>query len=296
MTFSEELTYITKGKCLYRVNLKNFTTIGIGGPAKYFVYIDSLLQIKELINLCNKKRVKYVVLGGGSNTLFSDKGFDGLVINTKRFSSIITTDDGIVVTAGVSVKNLLDFCVEKSLFGVEFLSGIPASLGGVIACNAGAFGKSISDVVKEVKTLKGEKLLVYNKEDCKFNYRSSRFLTSKEVIISAKLNLLSEDAKNVKENILNNKRLRALQPKGKTFGSVFKNGKNYFAGELIERAGLKGFQIGGAKISDKHANFIINENNATAKEVVCLIEKIKEEVLDKFGVELLPEVKLIGEF
>jgi UDP-N-acetylmuramate dehydrogenase len=302
-----------------KVLLKDYTTFKIGGPARYFFVAKNKEDWKNAILWAKKKRLPFFILGGGSNVLFSDKGFNGLVIKMQNTQYKIRNTK-IVAEAGVPLQKLVLEAAKKGLSGLENLAGIPGTLGGAIWGNAGAFGREIGDLVEEVKILQiaNGKLQIVNfkKEDCKFGYRESIFKRKENwIILEAILRLKKGKKKEIEEKIKEILRLRKeKQPlEFPSAGSVFKNVpiekvskrirekfrekiKDGFlpAGVLIEAAGLKGFQIGGAKISEKHANFIVNVGKAKASDVKELIEKIKKEVKKKFKIQLEEEIKLVG--
>jgi UDP-N-acetylmuramate dehydrogenase len=301
------------------VLLRDYTTFKIGGPARYFFVAENKEDLKNAILWAKKKKLPFFILGGGSNVLFSDKGFNGLVIKMQNTQYKIRNTK-IVAEAGVPLQKLVLETAKKGLSGLENLAGIPGTLGGGIWGNAGAFGREIGDLVEEVKILQiaNGKLQIVNfkKEDCKFGYRESIFKRKENwIILEAILRLKKGKKKEIEEKIKEILRLRKeKQPlEFPSAGSVFKNVpiekvpkeirekfkekiKDGFlpAGVLIEAVGLKGFQIGGAKISEKHANFIVNVGNAKASDVKELIEKIKKEVKKKFKIQLEEEIKLVG--
>jgi UDP-N-acetylmuramate dehydrogenase len=301
------------------VLLRDYTTFKIGGPARYFFVAKSKKDLKNAILWAKKKKLLFFILGGGSNVLFSDKGFNGLVIKNQNTQYEIRNTK-IVAEAGVPLQKLVLETAKKGLSGLENLAGIPGTLGGAIWGNAGAFGREIGDLVEEVKVLevKGSRLKVkrLKNKECEFGYRESIFKRKKNwIILEATLKLKKGKRKEIEEKIKEILRLRKeKQPLGfPSAGSVFKNVpvekvpkeirekfkeeiKDGFlpAGVLIEAAGLKGFQIEGAKISEKHANFILNVGEAKASDVKELMEKIKKEVKKKFKVQLEEEIKLVG--
>jgi UDP-N-acetylmuramate dehydrogenase len=301
-----------------KIPLKEYTTFKIGGPARYFFVAKSKEDLKNAILWAKKKKLPFFILGGGSNVLFSDNGFNGLVIKLQNTQYEIRNTK-IVAEAGVPLQKLVLESVKKGLSGLENLAGIPGTLGGAIWGNAGAFGREIGDLVEEVKILQiaNGKLQIVNlkKEDCKFGYRESIFKKKNWIILEATLKLKKGKKKEIEEKIKKILRLRKeKQPlEFPSAGSVFKNVpikkvpkkirekfkekiKDGFlpAGVLIDAVGLKGFQIGGAKISEKHANFIVNVGEAKASDVKELIEKIKKGVKKKFKIQLEEEIKLVG--
>jgi len=301
-----------------RIPLKGYTTFKIGGPARYFFVAKSKEDLKNGILWAKKKKLSFFILGAGSNVLFSDKGFNGLVIKLQNTQYEIRNTN-VIAGAGVPLQKLILEAAKKGLSGLENLAGIPGTLGGAIWGNAGAFGREIGDLAEEVKVLdvRGSKLEVkkLKKEDCKFGYRNSIFKRRKNwIILEATLKLKKGNKKEIEEKIKEFLKLRKeKQPlELPSAGSVFKNVpikkvpkkiqekfnekiKNGFlpAGVLIEAVRLKGYQIGGAKISEKHANFIVNTGEAKAKDVLKLIELIKKRVKKKFKIELKEEIVLV---
>jgi UDP-N-acetylmuramate dehydrogenase len=300
------------------VSLKNYSTFKIGGKAKYFSVVKTTEEILKAISFAKERKVPFFVLGGGSNVLFSDNGFEGLVIKLQNTQYEIQNTK-IITEAGVPLQKLVLETTKRGLSGLENLAGIPGTLGGAIWGNAGAFGREIGDLVEKVKILEvGSsrlKIKELKKKDCKFGYRNSVFKKKKNwIVLEATLKLKKSDKREIEEKIKEILKLRKeKQPlEFPCAGSVFKNIpvkdlpkkikekfkdkiKNGFlsAGFLIEIAGLKGYQIGKAKISQKHANFIVNLGNAKSKEIVELIKLVKGKVKRKFGVELKEEIQVI---
>lgn len=277
--------------------MKKHTAFGVGGTADYYAEVDSLYTLNALMQKAEENKIPYKIIGLGSNLLVSDKGFKGIIINTRRLNDVFFKRDYVRAMAGATVEKLVKFTVEHSLVGMEKLSGLPATLGGAIAMNAGAFGASISDCIVEVETLSDGKIKKYYKTDCKFSYRSSKFLHKKEAIVSATFDFSRGEREDIVERMrLYNELRKQKQPQGRSCGSVFKNPKAKSAGELIDECGLKGCSIGNAKVSEKHANFIITSSGATATDVYRLITLIKEKIQNVFGVTLNEEVEYLGEF
>lgn len=284
------------GRLRENVLLSEYSTFRIGGPARYLIEVDNAEDLKKVIQKVLELNLQFIVIGGGSNILFSSKGYNGLVIVFKSNNTFSINDNLIEVNASVS----LNYLVNKlnNYTGLEWAVGIPGTVAGAINGNAGAFGGEMSELIKQVKVLevKDNQIIEKNfsKEDCKFSYRNSIFKNNPNlIIISAILELKKDSEENVKQKIKNNLSKRmSKQPKGFSIGSIFKNGEDFSAGELIEKAGLKGLQIGDAKISDEHANFIINLGKATSDDVLELIKIIKKEVKEKFSIDLEEEIKI----
>lgn len=275
------------------------TTFKIGGAADIFASVSSEEEISALIKLANKESVPYMVMGNGSNMLVGDGGIRGLVIHLgKNFSDIKTDGNLIYAQAGALMSSIAAAAAKASLTGFETLAGIPGSLGGALYMNAGAYGGEIGAVVRKVRYIdeKGDIYSVSGSECC-FGYRKSIFSDGKKYIVSAELELKTGDEKEIRAAMADYAARRSeKQPLSMpSAGSTFKRPEGYFAGSLIENAGLKGYSVGGAQVSEKHAGFVVNKGGATAEDVLKLIEHIQSTVYEKSGVKLEPEVRLIGE-
>lgn len=284
-------------KMLENEKLCKHTTFGIGGKAKYFWMVRSEKDFLEGLEFSRKEKIPFFVLGGGSNILVSDKGFNGLVIKNENAGIKKLGKDFLEVGSGTNLGSLVEFATEQNLFGLEGLFGIPGTVGGAIVGNAGVKESFIGDILESVRVLtnRGE-IFEIDQKDADFSYRSSRFQKTGEIILSAKIKLEKSDKSEIERRIKKTISMRQNQPKGKSAGCIFKNPKKGFAGYYLDRAGLKGTQIGGAKVSEKHANFIINVGGAKASDVLQLIHLCKEKVREKFGVSLEEEIVLLGEF
>lgn len=278
--------------------LNNLCSYKTGGNASYYFEPNCVKDLNSAIIFCRENNIPFKIIGNGTNLLISDKGYNGLIINLKNFSKIEILKNGeIKAYAGVKLNKLIDFCAKLGYSGLENLYGIPATVGGAIVMNAGAFNSQIFDFVSVVETIKDDKFYRLDKDNIKFLYRKTQFLYHDDAIISVRFNLKKDDPTLIKKRIKNITLIRnEKQPKGRCCGSVFKNPKGYFAGELIERANLKGKKIGGAEVSDKHANFIVASKNCTSLDIKSLIELIEREVYDKFNVKLTKEIEYVGEF
>jgi UDP-N-acetylmuramate dehydrogenase len=284
------------GRLRENVLLSEYSTFRIGGIARYLIEVDNAEDLKKVIQKALELNLQFIVIGGGSNILFSSKGYNGLVIVFKSNNTFSINDNLIEVDASVSLNYLINKL--NNYTGLEWAVGIPGTVAGAINGNAGAFGGEMSELIKQVKVLeiKDNQIIEkdFSKEDCKFSYRNSIFKNNPNlIIVSAILELKKDSEENVKQKIKSNLSKRiSKQPKGFSIGSIFKNGEDFSAGELIEKAGLKGLQIGDAKISDEHANFIINLGKATSDDVLELIKIIKKEVKEKFSIDLEEEIKI----
>lgn len=297
MEFQDFITRFTDCKIKFNEKLSGHNSYKVGGKAKYFVLPKSYKSLLDLIWYLESYKIPYFVIGKGTNLLVSDSGYDGAVISLELIKGIKLSGNIITVKSSESLIKLTNFAYLNSLTGIEELSGIAGSVGGAVYMNAGAFGKSIGDCVLSVTTLCDGKIKVYRKDECKFSYRKSRFYKSNEIILSISICLDKGNKAEIKKKILEYREKRLLsQPKGLSCGSVFKNPKGGYSAKLIESLGLKGKSIGGATVSSKHANFIINQGNATATDIFNLIKYVKEKVKDAYGLELKEEVVFVGEF
>lgn len=275
--------------------LAPFTTFRIGGVADYYVEPEDAQDVLSIVNYMSSKGLPLYVMGNGSNILISDEGIRGVVINLeKNFSYLKHEENKIVSGSGVKMAKLADFAIKNNYAGVEMLAGIPATIGGALVMNAGAYGGETSTYVNEVTAVINGTIKHFSKEECGFVYRNSNLKSL--IILEAKFNLLSgnkeELMKRRKELLL--KRNEAQPVEISNAGCIFKNPENNFAAKLIEESGMKGRSYGGAMVSEKHANFILNHNNAKANDVLELVRIIKKAVREKTGVELEMEVKLVG--
>ena len=275
------------------------TSFKVGGVADIIVYPENIEDLKETILFAKKEGLEIFILGLGSNLLVRDKGIRGIVVNlAKGFKGIRVLNDNLLnCCAGASLGHVVSQSARYGLKGAEFLAGIPGTLGGAVRMNAGAFGREMKDIAQSVSFLNpnGE-LIQKDKGSLKFEYRDLD-IDEGAIILAATLALESDDEEQVKKRIKLYAKERAVkQPIGRaTAGSVFKNPPGDFAGRLIEEAGLKGRVVGGAMVSDKHANFIENTGGASAADILALIEIIKDRVLKKSGIILETEVKVVGE-
>ncbi len=296
--FSESLYEIYNDADIYENEpMSRHTTFKAGGPAKYYVTPVNEEQIRQTIKLCRKYSVKYYVIGRGSNLLVKDKGFEGLIIEIgDKVSKFEVCGNEITAGCGIKIKALATIAKDNSLAGMEFMYGIPGTLGGAVAMNAGAYGGEIKDILKcvTVMNVSGE-IKTLSCDELELGYRKSNILKYDYIVLKATISLNKGDKKEIEEKMADYmKRRRDKQPlEYPSAGSTFKRPKGYFAGKLIEDAGLGGYRIGGAMVSDKHCGFIINYNNAGADDIQNLIAYVQKTVNEKFGVMLEPEVRII---
>ena len=280
--------------------MKMHTTFRIGGPAKYFVIPETKEEIKAIIECCKKADMPYYILGNGSNLLVSDKGYDGVVIQIFKNMNQITLDGNtITAQAGAILSSVANKALDASLTGFEFAAGIPGTLGGACVMNAGAYGGEMKDVLVNVVVLtKDGEFLTIPVEELELGYRTSVIAKKDYIVLEATIQLTKGDKEAIKARMDELKVQRTTkQPlEYPSAGSTFKRPVGYFAGKLIQDAGLRGFQVGGAQVSEKHCGFVINKDQATAADVAELMRQVSAIVKEQFGVELEAEVKRLGEF
>jgi len=275
--------------------LAPYTSFKIGGPAKYFFVAKSNKEIIKAVEIARQQNINLFILGSGSNVLIADHGFDGLVIKIEN-SNIVFDNEKVKAESGVKLQKMISLAITKELLGLEFLMGIPGTIGGAVAGNVGKPKQWISQVITQVEIMnKQNKIEIIPKSECGFSYRFSRFKNNNdEVILSAEFQLKAAKQDEIQTKVKEFLDKRSHQPVNEACaGSVFKNPEGKKAWELIEEAGLRGKQIGGASISEQHTNFIINKGQAKAEDVVILISLIKQQVRNKFGIQLQEEIKYI---
>ena len=293
----EKLKKLKVGKVIVEPKMSNYTTYKVGGNALAIVYPDNLKDLIKLLKFLKENNIKHKVLGNGSNLIFSDETYEGVLIKLTEFDNLEINDTVITVGAGYNLPKLCMKVAKLGLAGLEFAAGIPGTVGGAVFMNAGAYKSDMGYIVSEVKVI-DENLNIktlYNK-DLDFHYRSSYLQKHKDLIcIEAKIVLRKGDAKAIMDVIADRKQRRLLtQPlEYPSAGSVFRNPENDYAGRLIEELGYKGKNIGGAYVSEKHANFIINKGNAKASDVRNLINEIKEKVKEKYNIDLIVEQEFV---
>ena len=278
--------------------LKNYVNFKVGGPADILLIPKSKEQVIKSVEVCKENKIPFYLIGNGSNILVRDGGFRGVVISLKEVNTIIVDGDKIEAECGAMLKAVSDKAMENSLTGFEFACGIPGTIGGAVFMNAGAYDGEIAHVIESAEIIDEECNIVrLSNKDLDFGYRSSIVMKKGYTVLSAVFKLEKGQVKTIKELVddLTNKRESKQPLEYPSAGSTFKRPTGYFAGKLIQDAGLKGYSIGGAAVSEKHSGFVINKGNATAKDITDLIKYIQDEVKRQFGVELHPEVRIIGE-
>ena len=280
--------------------MKKHTTFRVGGNADFFVIPKTVEEVKQTIMLCVEQDMPYYILGNGSNLLVGDKGYRGVVIQIyKEMNNIFVDGQKIKVQAGALLSKIGSVALEAGLTGFEFAAGIPGTMGGAVVMNAGAYGGEMKDVLEEVTVLTKEgEVLTLSKEQLDMGYRTSVVAKKDYIVLKATiaLELGDRDAIKARMDELKVQRTTKQPLEFPSAGSTFKRPEGYFAGKLIQDAGLRGFKVGGAQVSEKHCGFVINKGDATAADIVELMKQVSERVKEKFGVELEPEVKRLGEF
>lgn len=274
------------------------TSFRIGGPADVLIIPQSVDELIKVMNLIKSENIPYFILGNGTNVIVSDKGIRGVVIKLTAIRKISVDGEVIVSEAGALLSSIANTALDNELTGFEFASGIPGTLGGAITMNAGAYGPEIKDVVEKVEVIdRNGSIYEVKNGNMRFGYRSSLIQSDNLIALRAWIHLKKGNYKDIKAKMdeLNGLRKMKQPLEYPSAGSVFKRPEGFYAGKLIQDAGLSGFTIGGAQVSKKHCGFIINKGNATADDVLNLIAYIKKTVKDKFGVDLETEVKIIGE-
>ena len=278
--------------------LSEYVNFKVGGPADILLIPNSKEQVIKSIKICKENNIPFYLIGNGSNILVRDGGFRGVVLSLKNVKNIYVDGEKIEAECGVMLKEVSDNAIENSLTGFEFACGIPGTIGGAVFMNAGAYDGEISKVIESAEVIDENcNIIRLSREELDFGYRSSLVMKKGYTVLSAVFKLEKGQVKTIKELIedLTNKRESKQPLEYPSAGSTFKRPTGYFAGKLIQDAGLKGYSIGGAAVSEKHSGFVINKGNATAKDITDLIKHIQDEVKKQFGVDLHPEVRIIGE-
>ena len=291
---------VGENKVLEQEPMARHTTFRIGGPADYFVELGSIEQIRAAIQVCREENLPWFVLGRGSNLLVSDKGYRGVILSIyKDFQKTEIQGETVTVQAGVLLTTLSGKVLDASLTGLEFASGIPGTIGGVVVMNAGAYGGEMKDIVRKVTVLDQDgEVRTLTCGEMQFGYRTSLAKKKGYIVLGAELTLKQGEKEKIREEMqtLKAKRIEKQPLEFPSAGSTFKRPEGYFAGKLIMDAGLRGAAVGGAQVSEKHCGFVVNTGNATAADVRELMRRVQEKVEEQFGVHLEPEVRFLGEF
>lgn len=278
--------------------MKNHTSFKVGGPVDILVTPESYDEIVNLIKLCNGENIPYYIIGRGSNLIVRDGGFRGIIIKLTKLDNIKVEDERLIVQSGVDLCKVSEAALKNSLKGFEFACGIPGTVGGAVTMNAGAYNGEISQVIESALVVdKSGKLITLNKDELELGYRMSAVQKYGYTVLEVTFKLVKGEYESIKERIddLTRKREDKQPLEYPSAGSTFKRPEGHYTGKLIEESMLKGFSIGGAQVSEKHAGFIINKGDATAKDILDLIAHIQNTIKSNFHVELHPEVRIIGE-
>ena len=296
--YYEELKQLDVGKVLKDEPLYKHTTYRVGGPAKLFIKVQNVDELIEVIKYCRKHRIQLFVIGRGSNLLFSDKSFEGIIISLEDMNQYHVNGSEVTAQCGVTMIKLAYDCAKIGLSGFEFMGGIPGNIGGGIFMNAGAYKSCLSKVVKSVKVLDEHlKVVELSKDEMDFSYRHSIIQDHpKWIVLEATFVLENKSVEEINETLDKRKERRmSTQPWNKpSAGSVFRNPEGNAAWKLIDDAKLRGYEIGGAQVSPKHSNFIVNNGYASAKDIYDLIFYVQKTVQEQSGVLLKPEVRFIN--
>lgn len=285
---------------LYNEPMKNHTSFKLGGPADIFIEPDDISELVETIKNLRENSTPYYIIGNGSNILVSDKGLRGAVVKIgEKFGSVDINDNSIIAECGILLSSLSKMAAKSGLTGMEFASGIPGALGGAVTMNAGAYGGEMKDIIEWVEVLDMDlKLKKLQNAEMRFGYRKSIIEPGKHIVIRCCIRLKKGNPEEINRIMaeLTEKRKSKQPIHLPSAGSTFKRPEGHFAGKLIEDAGLRGFSLGGAQVSDLHCGFVVNNGDATAQDVYDLIKHVQKAVYEKFNVKLEPEVKILGEF
>ena len=299
MNIISEIEKLDIGRVEANVSLSKYTTYRVGGIALAMVYPKSVKKLISLVKLLNGSKIKYKVIGNGSNLLFSDKNFDGVIIKLTELNNIkFLSYNKIRVEAGYSLPKLSLLVAKKGLAGLEFASGIPGTVGGAIFMNAGAYKSDMGYIVQSVRVLTPDcKIITFENREMDFHYRSSFLQKHPEYICLDAVIKLKKGDKELLDEVIKERRARRIESQPLEYpsaGSVFRNPEGNFAGKLIEDLGLKGYRIGGAMVSEKHANFIINYDNATSDDIKNLIDYVHDRVMDEYNIDLKIEQEFVN--
>ena len=298
--YNQLVQIIDEKRVLKEEPMKKHTTFRVGGNADYFVMPSNADEVKRIIELCRQNDMPYYILGNGSNLLVSDKGYRGVIVQLyKEMSQIQVVGERVKAQAGALLSKVGSAALEAGLQGFEFAAGIPGTVGGAVVMNAGAYGGEMKDVLVEVTVLSANgEIRTLTNEELELGYRTSIIAKEHYIVLEAEFELRAGDKEEIRAKMdeLKTQRVTKQPLEYPSAGSTFKRPEGYFAGKLIQDAGLRGFQIGGAQVSEKHCGFVINKDNATAADIVELMQQVSEKVMREFGVKLEPEVKRLGEF
>lgn len=290
---------IAKDSILIDEPMSRHTTFRVGGPADFFVTPKAKEEVRDVIRICKEAGMPYYIIGNGSNLLVSDAGYRGVIVQIyKEMNEVKVEGDLVKAQAGALLSGIAAKALGAELSGFEFASGIPGTIGGACVMNAGAYGGEMKDVLESVTVLTGEgKIIELGRNELELGYRTSVIEKKGYIVLGAVLKLERGDGEKIKTYMdeLKEKRVTKQPLEYPSAGSTFKRPEGYFAGKLIEDAGLRGFQVGGAQVSEKHCGFVINRDHATAADIMELMRQVQIRVKENSGVDLEPEVKRLGD-
>ena len=290
---------IGKDSILIDEPMSRHTTFRVGGPADFFVTPKAKEEVRDVICICKEAGMPYYIIGNGSNLLVSDEGYRGVIVQIyKEMNEVKVEGDLVKAQAGALLSGIAAKALGAELSGFEFASGIPGTIGGACVMNAGAYGGEMKDVLESVTVLTGEgKIIELGRNELELGYRTSVIAKKGYIVLGAVLKLERGDGEKIKTYMdeLKEKRVTKQPLEYPSAGSTFKRPEGYFAGKLIEDAGLRGFQVGGAQVSEKHCGFVINRDHATAADIMELMRQVQIRVKENSGVDLEPEVKRLGD-
>ena len=290
---------IAKDSILIDEPMSRHTTFRVGGPADFFVTPKAKEEVRDVIRICKEAGMPYYIIGNGSNLLVSDAGYRGVIVQIyKEMNEVKVEGDLVKAQAGALLSGIEAKALGAELSGFEFASGIPGTIGGACVMNAGAYGGEMKDVLESVTVLTGEgKIIELGRNELELGYRTSVIAKKGYIVLGAVLKLERGDGEKIKTYMdeLKEKRVTKQPLEYPSAGSTFKRPEGYFAGKLIEDAGLRGFQVGGAQVSEKHCGFVINRDHATAADIMELMRQVQIRVKENSGVDLEPEVKRLGD-
>ena len=290
---------IAKDSILIDEPMSRHTTFRVGGPADFFVTPKTKEDVRDVIRVCKEVGMPYYIIGNGSNLLVSDAGYRGVIVQIyKEMNEVKVEGDLVKAQAGALLSGIAAKALGAELSGFEFASGIPGTIGGACVMNAGAYGGEMKDVLESVTVLTGEgKIIELGRNELELGYRTSVIAKKGYIVLGAVLKLERGDGEKIKTYMdeLKEKRVTKQPLEYPSAGSTFKRPEGYFAGKLIEDAGLRGFQVGGAQVSEKHCGFVINRDHATAADIMELMRQVQIRVKENSGVDLEPEVKRLGD-
>lgn len=290
---------IAKDSILIDEPMSRHTTFRLGGPADFFVTPKAKEEVRDVVRICKEAGMPYYIIGNGSNLLVSDAGYRGVIVQIyKEMNEVKVEGDLVKAQAGALLSGIAAKALGAELSGFEFASGIPGTIGGACVMNAGAYGGEMKDVLESVTVLTGEgKIIELGRNELELGYRTSVIAKKGYIVLGAVLKLERGDGEKIKTYMdeLKEKRVTKQPLEYPSAGSTFKRPEGYFAGKLIEDAGLRGFQVGGAQVSEKHCGFVINRDHATAADIMELMRQVQIRVKENSGVDLEPEVKRLGD-